>query len=60
MRGSDRVELAVGAAAQDGRSRRSRRSFSARAREAAFLHAHGHSRKQIAAMIGVAPETISV
>ena len=24
------------------------------------MHAHGHSRKQIAAMIGVAPETISV
>ncbi len=38
----------------------SRRSFSARARRAAFLQAHGHSRKETATMIGVAPETISV
>jgi transposase len=37
-----------------------RRSFSARARQAAFLQAHGHSRKQTAEIIGVAPETVSV
>jgi transposase len=37
-----------------------RRSFSARARQAAFLQAHGHSRKETAAIVGVAPETISV
>jgi transposase-like protein len=34
--------------------------FSARARRAALLHTQGHSRKQIAELIGVAPETISV
>jgi hypothetical protein len=36
------------------------RNFSARARQAAFLRAHGHSRKETAAIVGVAPETISV
>jgi len=49
-----------GAAAQAGRGRGARRGFSARARRAAFLQAHGHSRKETAAIIGVAPETISV
>jgi hypothetical protein len=48
------------AAAHDSRGRGSRRSFSARARRAAFLHAHGHSRKETAEIVGVAPETISV
>ena len=52
--------MAIGAtAAHDGRAP-ARRSFSARARRAVFLQAHGHSRKQTAALIGVAPETISV
>jgi len=37
-----------------------RRSFSARAQRAAVLAAQGHSRKEIAALIEVAPETISV
>jgi len=51
----------MGAAAADGsRSPGSRRSFSARARQAAFLQAHGHSRKETAEIVGVAPETISV
>src|SRR5712691_2649553 len=50
----------AGAAAPAGRGRGSRRSFSARAQRAAFLQAHGHSRKETAAIIGVAPETISV
>src|SRR5712691_5983109 len=50
----------AGAAAPAGRGRGSRRSFSARAQRAAFLHAHGHSRKETAAIIGVAPETVSV
>jgi DNA-binding CsgD family transcriptional regulator len=49
-----------GAAAQAGRGRGARRGFSARARRAAFLQAHGRSRKETAAIIGVAPETISV
>jgi transposase len=49
-----------GAAVHDRPGRRSRRSFSARARQAAFLQAHGHSRKETAEIIGVAPETISV
>ena len=49
-----------GAAAHDGRGHGARRSFSARARQAAFLQAHGHSRKETAEIIGVAPETISV
>jgi hypothetical protein len=47
------------AAARDRRAP-ARRSFSARARRAVFLQAHGHSRKETAALIGVAPETISV
>jgi hypothetical protein len=52
--------VAIGAAAAgDGRAP-ARRSFSARARQAVFLQAHGHSRTEIAALIGVAPETISV
>ena len=37
-----------------------RRSFSDRARRAAFLHAQGHSRKQIAELIGVAPQEDAV
>jgi len=49
-----------GAAADDSRGQGSRRSFSARARRAAFLHAHGHSRKETATIVGVRPETISV
>jgi hypothetical protein len=49
-----------GAAAQAGGGRRWPRNFSARARQAAFLRAHGHSRKETAAIVGVAPETISV
>jgi uncharacterized protein YjcR len=49
-----------GAAAQAGGGRRWPRNFSARARQAAFLQAHGHSRKETAAIVGVAPETISV
>ena len=49
-----------GANAGDGRARGARRSFSARARRAAFLHAHGHSRKETAEIVGVAPETVSV
>src|SRR6266545_7326845 len=50
----------MGAASQGQRAQTSRRSFSARARQAAFLQAHGHSRKETAEIIGVAPETISV
>jgi transposase-like protein len=49
-----------GAAADQKAGPRARRSFSDRARRAALLHAQGHSRKQIAELIGVAPETISV
>jgi len=49
-----------GAAARNERGPGSRRSFSARARQAAFLQAHGHSRKETAEIVGVAPETISV
>ena len=49
-----------GAAADDSRGQGSRRSFSARARRAAFLHAHGRSRKETARIVGVRPETISV
>ncbi|SRR6266516_4734510 len=48
------------AAAHNGRAHGTRRSFSARARRAAFLQARGHSRKETAAIIGVRPETISV
>jgi len=48
------------AAAHDSGDHGSRRGFSARARRAAFLQAHGHSRKETAAIVGVAPETISV
>jgi transposase len=48
------------AAAHNGRAHGARRSFSARARRAAFLQAHGHSRKETAAIVGVRPETISV
>jgi len=47
-------------AADDGRGHGSRRTFSARARQAAFLQAHGHSRKETAEIVGRAPETISV
>ena len=50
----------AGAAAEDRRGRGVRRSFSRRARQAAFLQAHGHSRKETAEIVGVAPETISV
>jgi hypothetical protein len=50
----------AGAAAQDRGDRGVRHSFSSRARQAAFLQAHGHSRKETADIIGVAPETISV
>jgi hypothetical protein len=50
----------AGAAADDRRGRGVRRSFSARARHAAFLQAHGHSRKETAEIVGVAPETVSV
>jgi transposase len=50
----------MGAAAAQDRRAQARRSFSARARHAAFLQAHGHSRKETAAIIGVAPETVSV
>jgi predicted transcriptional regulator len=49
-----------GAAAQNGGGRGVRRVFSARAREAAFLQARGHSRKETAEILGVAPETVSV
>jgi hypothetical protein len=49
-----------GAAAHDSRRRGSRRSFSARARRAVFLQAHGHSRSETARIVGVRPETISV
>jgi hypothetical protein len=52
--------VALGAAAAGDGGARARRSFSARARQAVFLQAHGHSRTEIAALIGVAPETISV
>ncbi len=50
----------MGAASHGRRAQTSRRSFSARARQAAFLQAHGHSRKETAEILGVAPETISV
>jgi hypothetical protein len=50
----------MGRAAAEGRARGARRSFSARARQAAFLQAHGHSRKESAAIVGVRPETVSV
>src|SRR6266540_4726381 len=50
----------MGAASHGRRAQTSRRSFSARAREAAFLQAHGHSRKETAEILGVAPETVSV
>jgi hypothetical protein len=50
----------MGAAVAQDRRAQARCSFSARARHAAFLQAHGHSRKETAAIIGVAPETISV
>jgi transposase-like protein len=49
-----------GAAANERPGPPARRSFSDRARRAALLHTQGHSRKQIAELIGVAPETISV
>ena len=49
-----------GAVEEDSRGQGSRRSFSARAQRAAFLHAHGHSRKETATIVGVRPETISV
>src|SRR5215218_4072675 len=49
-----------GTPSQGRRVPRSRRSFSARARHAAFLHAHGYSRKETAEVMGVAPETVSV
>jgi hypothetical protein len=52
--------VALGAVAAGGGGARARRSFSARARRAVFLRAHGHSRVETAALIGVAPETISV
>ena len=52
--------MVAAAAAGEGRSQRSRRGFSARARQAAFLQAHGRSRKETAEIVGVAPETISV
>jgi transposase-like protein len=50
----------MGTARRQKRPAKPRRSFSARARRAAVLAAQGHSRKEIAALIGVAPETISV
>jgi len=43
-----------------GRGPRPRRSFSARAQQAASLHARGYSRKETAGILGVAPETVSV
>jgi transposase-like protein len=49
-----------GETGNERRSPRARRSFSDRARRAALRHTQGHSRKQIAELIGVAPETISV
>ena len=52
--------MALGAAAAGNRGAPARRRFSARARQAVFLQAHGHSRTETAALIGVAPETISV
>jgi DNA-binding CsgD family transcriptional regulator len=55
-----RARLAMRAAERQKRPAQPRRSFSARARRAAVLAAQGHSRKEIAALIGVAPETISV
>ena len=50
----------MGAAERQKRPAQARRSFSARARRAAVLAAQGHSRTEIAAIIGVAPETVSV
>jgi hypothetical protein len=50
----------MGTAERQKRSAQPRRSFSARARRAAALAAQGHSRKEIAVLIGVVPETISV
>jgi DNA-binding CsgD family transcriptional regulator len=55
-----RVRPAMGTAKRQKRPAQLRRSFSARARRAAALAAQGHSRKEIAVLIGVAPETISV
>jgi len=55
-----RARLAMGTAKRQKRPAQPRRSFSARARRAAALAAQGYSRKEIAAIIGVAPETISV
>jgi len=43
-----------------GRGPRPRRSFSARAQQAASLHARGYSRKETAGILGVAHETVSV
>jgi hypothetical protein len=50
----------MGTTDRQKRPAQARRSFSARARRAAVLAAQGHSRKEIAALIGVAPETVSV
>ena len=50
----------MGAAERQKRPAQARRSFSVRARRAAVLAAQGHSRKEIAAIIGVEPETVSV
>jgi transposase-like protein len=50
----------MGTARRQKRPAQPRRSFSARARRAAALAAQGHSRKEIAVLIGVAPGTISV
>jgi predicted transcriptional regulator len=50
----------VATTARQKRPGQARRSFSARARRAAILAAQGYSRKEIAVLIGVAPETISV
>jgi hypothetical protein len=49
-----------GAAGHDSRRQGSLRSFSARARRAAFLQAHGHPRSETARIVGVRPEKISV
>jgi DNA-binding CsgD family transcriptional regulator len=54
------ARLAMAAAERRKRPARARRSFSARARRAAVLAAQGYSRKEIAAIVGVAPETVSV
>jgi DNA-binding CsgD family transcriptional regulator len=52
--------MMAAAAANDRPSHGGRRRFSERARRAAYLQAHGYSRKQIAQILGVAPETVSV